>query len=84
MTTEQKIEQLIEIGNTLQINLNTPKGEALLSAIQALTAIDNIRTEIEQMKEKAEINYGHQLSFDKIYAYNKCLEIIAKYMEDKI
>ena len=42
--------------------------------------IEDIKAEIEQMKEKAEIDYGHQLGFDKIYTYNKCLEIINNYI----
>ena len=41
-----------------------------------LSVIDDIKTEIEteKEKEKAEINYG------KVYVYNKCLEIIDKYI----
>ena len=45
--------------------------------------IELIRTEIAQTKDNAEIMYGHQLGFDKIYAYEKCLEIIDKYMRNK-
>ena len=41
-----------------------------------LGAIEDIRAEIEKRKEYAEIQYGHQLGFDKIYAYRACLDII--------
>ena len=36
MTSQEAIKQLIEIGNVLQIMPDTPKGQALLMAIQAL------------------------------------------------
>ena len=48
-------------------------------AIQALEQGDvlrEIRQEIAEFRNDAEIRYGHQLGFDKIYAYERCIDLI--------
>ena len=42
--------------------------------------IEDIKAEIEQAKEQAEIQFGHPLGFDKISTYDKCLDIISKHI----
>lgn len=41
--------------------------------------LDKIRDEIEHKREEAYKMFGHELGFDKIAAYDKCLDIIDKY-----
>ena len=38
--------------------------------------LKQVRSDILAFKEDAEIRYGHQLGFDKIYAYERCLNVI--------
>ena len=38
--------------------------------------LDFIKTEIEKLKDEAETIFGHELAFDKIYAYKRCLDIL--------
>ena len=57
--------------------------DRLCKALDMEKSIGNIKSEIEQIKEKAEIYYGHQLGYDKISTYNKCLEIIDKHISGK-
>ena len=35
------------------------------------------------IQENTEVRYGHQLAYDRIYAYSKTLEIIDKYAEQE-
>lgn len=60
--------------------LQYDRGQYQKGYADAMAVIDDIKAEIETEKEKAEIYYGHQLGYDKISAYNKCLEIIDKYI----
>ena len=48
----------------------------------AMSVIKDVKSEIEQRRDYAETQYGHQLGFDKIYAYTTCLEIIDKHLAD--
>ena len=38
--------------------------------------LQEIRQEIAGFRDDAEIRYGHQLGFDKIYAYERCIDLI--------
>lgn len=38
--------------------------------------LQEIRQEIVGFRDDAEIRYGHQLGFDKIYAYERCIDLI--------
>lgn len=46
--------------------------------------IDLIKAEIEQAKDNAETMYGHQLGFETINTYEKCLKIVDKYCKTKV
>lgn len=47
------------------------------------SVIEDIKAGIRQRIDYAETQYGHQLGFDKIYAYTTCLEIIDRHISGK-
>ena len=47
-----------------------------IKALEQGDVLREIRQEIVGFRDDAEIRYGHQLGFDKIYAYERCIDLI--------
>lgn len=81
MTNEEAKEKIFyQWQDFLEHNLDYAGiSEAYKMAIKALEQGDilrEIRQEIVGFRDDAEIRYGHQLGFDKIYAYERCIDLI--------
>jgi len=61
MTNEEYINQIVEIGNTLQIQPNSPKGQTLKKCIELLSAVP-------EREKKEWIAYDHGMGL----VYLKC------------
>ena len=78
-----KQEKIIEELENICINAPEYVKDLLAELKNQPTVFDTeqMKAEIQQMKENAEVQYGHQLGFDKIYAYENVLQIIDKHMK---
>lgn len=81
MTNEEAKEKIFyQWQDFLEHNLDYAGiSEAYKMAIKALEQGDilrEIRQEIVGFRDDAEIRLGHQLGFDKIYAYERCIDLI--------
>ena len=84
MTNEEYVNELIEIGNVLQIHPNSPKGKALKKAIELLRSVsfperetlEKIGAEIADLQGK-----DYYIGFN--ICKNRVLEIIDKYIGGK-
>lgn len=47
-----------------------------IKALEQGDVLREIRQEIAGFRDDAEIRYDHQLGFDKIYAYERCIDLI--------
>lgn len=64
MTNEEYINQIIEIGNTLQIHPNSPKGQTLKKCIELLSAVPE--------REKGEWIQDKQ--YEDVFTCSQCNE----------
>lgn len=70
----QKLEQdNTDYATTRMLYHAVTKGKPYLEQGDVLR---ELRQEIVGFRDDAEIRYGHQLGFDKIYAYERCIDLI--------
>ena len=71
-----KIYELSDEVGSAYVDVCLIDNELATERVIPIEILQEIRQEIVGFRDDAEIRYGHQLGFDKIYAYERCIDLI--------